>query len=102
MRYWPMYAVADAMAAAGSPYAAEIRQTCYKIPSEPAFYAALDMALQLPAVDAPNLVIIETEGTSNVRAFTARPGATEWLRLERAAVMQADDGFVFAMMDRLH
>lgn len=102
MKYWPLHAVADAMALAGSPYAKEAARIYASAPSEPAFYAIMDMATRMPAVDAPNLVLIETEGAPNVRAFTAFPGSTEWLRLERCAVMQDSDGLLFVHMDVVH
>ena len=101
MRYWPVWAVADAMALAGSPFADEVKGIYRQPPSEDGFYALITAAQALPAVDAPNLVIIESEGAPNTRAFTAHPDTTEWLRLERCTVMQTDDGYLFAHMERL-
>lgn len=98
MKFWPLSAVAEIVP---SVYAAELQQVATKLPSHGAFFAAIDASRTMQPVHAPNLVIIESVDGPNVRAYTGRPEALEWSRLERAAVMETDDGYVFVLQDVL-
>jgi hypothetical protein len=79
----------------------ELQNFYQRMMSKPAYNATIDAARQTPAVEAPNLVIIETEGATPRRMYTAHPDLTEWLRLERTCVME-NDGFAFIHTEALH
>lgn len=98
MKFWPLSAVAEMVPPA---YAAELQQVATKLPSHGAFFAAIDASRTMVPIEAPNLVIIESVDGPNVRAYVGYPQMHEWLRLERAAVMETDDGYVFVLQDVL-
>lgn len=82
-------------------YALELQRFYHQAPSKGAFDATIDVAQRMPAIDAPNLVIIETEDAPGRRMYTNYPGSTEWLRMERTCVME-NDGFTFIHIEALH
>jgi hypothetical protein len=100
MRYWGLSHIVSSPALPPA-YAAELRDFYYAPPSRAAYYAALGVCKDLPAVEAPNIVIVESIGAPNRRMFIDYPTLTEWLRLERTAVME-HDGYTFMLMDALH
>lgn len=100
MKYWPMSEIAQSPLLAPG-YASELREFYRNKPSEGAFYAAIAVSRHMRPIEAPHLVVIQSVGTTNRRAYTDYPEIGEWLALERAAVME-NDGFTFIMMDALH
>jgi hypothetical protein len=100
MKYWGLSHIVNNPALPPA-YSTELANLHRVAPSEAAYYAAIGVCERMPAIEAPNLVIIETLGAPNRRMFTDYPDLTEWLRLERAAVME-NDGFTFMLLDALH
>ena len=101
MRFWPLHVMAcNPLLAA--PYQLELQNFYLRTMSKPAYHATIDAARQTPAVDAPNLVIIETEGTNPRRMYVEYPEIDEWLRLERTCVMENDVGYAFIHTEALH
>lgn len=101
MRYWPLSVIAQSPLVPPA-YALEISMTATRVPSQGAYYAMVDIARQTAAVDAPNLVIIESTDAPGRRCFTGYPTEAEWLRLERTVFMENEAGFMFGMIDSLH
>lgn len=85
-----------------APFVYELSNFYYKMPSESAFYAALEVAQHTPAIEMPNLAVIETEGGTYHRMYTSKPSQDEWLRLERGGIVPYDDGTLFILMDGIH
>lgn len=55
-----------------------------------------------PGIEAPNLVIIESEGAPCRRAFIGMPTYVEWLYLEQASALMTDSGQTFILVDCVH
>lgn len=100
MRYWPLSVIAQSPLVP-SAFVAELRDFCLKMPSQGAFYAAMAVAGHTEPVEAPNLVVIQSIGAPNRRAYVDYPELDEWLNLERATVME-NNGYAFVLMDALH
>lgn len=101
MKYWPMMTIARSPLLP-APFVHEISNFYYKMPSEAAFYAALEAAQHTAPIEMPNLAVIETVDGQYHRTYTARPTYDEWLRLERGGIVPYDDGTLFVLMDGIH
>ncbi len=101
MKFWPLSVIA-ASPLVPPAYAHEVSRIATHLPSEGAFYACIDVARRTEPVNAPGLVIVESIGAPQRRVYTEYPEWDEWFRLERGAVMQAQDGFMFVHFDGLH
>lgn len=100
MKYWPLWMVVENPALAPD-YAQELRNFYRKAPSEAAYYAAMATIRNVPAFEAPNLSVVESEGAPSRRIFARHPESTEWLRLERTCIMDdGDDTYIHT--DALH
>ena len=100
MKYWPLWFATQSQSLP-APYRLELQNFYRQAPSEPAFYAIMAAAQEMPAVDAPNLSIVVGEDSPSRRVFARYPDVSEWLRLERTCVM--DDGEqTFIHVEALH
>lgn len=85
-----------------APFAWEMAQFYFKLPSEPCFYACLAVAKQTKPVEMPGLVVIETIGAPMQLAYTEYPDWEKWLRLERAYASRTDEDHYFLNIAPLH
>lgn len=100
MKFWPL---SEIVASPAMPpcFVHELRNFYRRMPSEGAYHAAKAVAQHTKAVQAPNLVIIETLAGPSRRVYIDYPDEPEWLHLERATVME-HDGYTFILLDALH
>jgi hypothetical protein len=101
VKIWPLSVLR------GSPlmppaFAWELQRFYAHLPSENAFNACIAVARQTQAVETERLAITETVNGAMGFVFTGYPSAEEWAHLERAAVVEGDDGYLCLVMDRLH
>ena len=85
-----------------APYILELQNFYFRLPSERALHAALDVAVHTVPLEMPNLAVIETIDGSYHRTYTSHPTPEEWHRLERGGIVPFDDGTLFVLMDRIH
>lgn len=100
MRYWPLSALIESPLM-GPMHALELQCFYRRPPSEPAFYACLDVASRTRPADMPGLMVIESVNAPNRLVYSQYPDWAEWSRLERAGVFEAD-GCLVLFMEALH
>ena len=100
MKFWPLSTIA-ASPLVPPAYAQELRNFNYRMPSQGAYHAAVDVARHTQPVHAPNMAVIDTVGACTRRVYMNYPEDAEWLCLERSTVID-DNGFTFILMDALH
>lgn len=100
MKFWPVSAIAHS---AGLParHAQELANFYVRLPSEAAYVACIHAVDRMEPVNAPNLVIIETIGAPLRWIYTRFPEFDEWMRLERANVVEHNN-FRFILVNALH
>ena len=101
MRYWPL-SVLRSSPRMPSVFAWELSRFYTHPPSEPAFYACLNVAAETRPVQMQGLVIIESVNAPMRLAYTEYPTWEEWAQLERAFVIEGDNDTRFVMMESLH
>ena len=101
MRYWPLSVIATSPLLPEA-YAHEVHQFNHRLPSQGAYLACVDVARRTQAVEAPNLVVIESLGAPACRMFTDYPTDEEWLRLERTTVLENEAGDIMMIMEGIH
>lgn len=100
-RFWPL-SVIQSSPLLPQNYAWELSRFYREVPSQGAYYAAMEVARRTPALEASHLVVIQSVGTPERRAYKDYPNDDEWSRLERTVVCETDDGCMFMLMDALH
>lgn len=100
MKYWPLSVIAQSPLMLGA-YVDEINRFYKTLPSQGAYYACIDVARHTQPVDAPNMSIVGSIGAPDRRVYVNYPDSAEWLKLERATVME-DNGYMFILVDALH
>lgn len=101
MRYWPFSVIRDSPLMP-SGFAWELSLFYNRRPSEPTFRACLEVARHTTPIDAPNLLVVESEGAPLRYIFAGPPTPEEWLRLERSGVHEDRNGYLFMTMEALH
>lgn len=100
MRYWPLSVLKESPLMHPA-HVWELSRFYKHPPSEPAFYACLEVASRTQPVDTPGLMIIESVDAPNRLVYSRYPGRAEWSRLERAGVFEGD-GCLYMFMEALH
>lgn len=101
MRYWP-FSVISTSPLMPEAYVYEASGIMHRAPSHGAFLACVDVARRTPAVEAPNLFIVESTDCASRRIFAYYPEEEEWLRLERGTFIEDKNGYLFGLVDALH
>jgi hypothetical protein len=100
MKFWPLSVIA-ANPLVPPAYAQELRDFNYHMPSQGAYWVAVEVASRTQPVQAPNLAVIGVVDGSARRIYLDYPNWDEWFYLERSTVID-DNGYVFILMDALH
>lgn len=101
MNYWPFSTIKSSPLMSPA-FAWELAQFYTRAPSEPAFYACLDVARNTAPISIPGLAVIETEGAPHRFIFTEYPTWEQWSKLERTGAVQSSDGSLALIMDAIH
>jgi hypothetical protein len=99
-RYWPWSVIVESpLMPAQCVW--ELKDILKRSPSRMAYQAVFSVARETTPIDG-RLVVIETTGAPNVRAYADYPEFDEWIRLERCGMIQASDGMFAIFIDVLH